>query len=238
MRALVMASVMAAPVMAQSSFSGPYVGVGFKTGFLKTAGSASKTTAAGGTDPYTVGSSTAEIINQSKTAFSGDLLAGMGWDMDDFFVGAEMFGSFGNANQSQVFNTIVNNGDPTDNVEATFSVGSRFGATARVGYVFTPSILGYIGVGVQIARLKTTWSDAYVDDIKTTTGSKNKTAFMFAPTVGIEGALMQNVSARLEYTFLKYPTQTVVATVSADEYSTLTVKPKEHQVRLALIYRF
>jgi len=228
---------MAAPVMAQSSFSGPYVGVGFKTGYLKTSASAAKVASSGGTSvAYTIGSGGPSISNQSKTAFAGDLLAGMGWDMDDFFVGAEMFGSFGNANVSQVFNTTSRD----LNLAGTFSVGSRFGVTARVGYVFTPSILGYLGLGAQVARVKTTWSDAVVstDNTAPAVGNTNKTAFIFAPTVGVEGALMQNVSARLEYTFLKYPTQTPVANASAYPQSSLTIKPKEHQVRLALVYRF
>lgn len=222
------AAAMSAPALAASAFSGPYLGVGVKTGFLKT--SASATNSADGA--YQYGSGTA--ASQSKTNFAGDLLAGCGWDLDDFFVGVEAMVSLGNAKNNQIFQTTVN----SYSVLGSLNVGTRFGLAGRLGYVFTPSVLGYVGLGAQVARVTTGWSDAYltVNNNSPATSSVAKTIYAFAPTVGVEAVLFDSTTARLEYTYIKYPTQNCKASDTTS--STLSVSPKEHQLRLALIWRF
>src|SRR5579864_5827543 len=128
-------------------------------------------------------------VDQNKRSVSGGVFAGYDKTVNGrFVVGAE--GGLDFASDDKVQSTI---GGSNYSVDPKYS----FDLTARAGYLVKPQTLLYVRVGYTNARVRTTITTP--GGIQSSSDARDG----WLVGAGVERAVAQNVSARLEYRYSK-----------------------------------
>ena len=146
--------------------------------------------------------------------FTGGLLAGYDWQMlPNWVVGIEA-----DASISSVESTLTVLGVNAVTAKSDWNAAVR----ARVGYLFTPNALVYVGAGYG-------WTDASVTTpLPAINNSQTFGGFQLA--AGVEAKIAQNWSARAEYVHTFYDAETYIGPVRW--------QPESGKYRLGVSYRF
>lgn len=196
---IVLATSLAAPfasIASAASFDGPYVGaqVGWQSEKMRDAKS----------------SFGAIPVDDNKRSVTGGLFAGYDKTINGRFVlGAE--GGLDFASDNEVTTSA---GGTSYSVDPKYS----FDLTARAGYLVNPQTLIYARGGYTSARVRTTITDA----AGVSSASNSQDGWVIGG--GVERAIAQNASARLEYRYSKL--------------SEGDGKDHRHRVLAGLSYRF
>lgn len=195
----ILATILAAPLataVSAAQFDGPYVGaqVGWQSEKMRDVKSSF------GVVP----------VDENKRSITGGVFAGYDKTINGrFVVGAE--GGLDFASDDKVQSTV---GGSNYSVDPKYS----FDLTARAGYLVTPQTLLYVRGGYTNARVRTTITNAAGIQ------SASDTEDGWLAGAGVERAIAQNVSARLEYRYSKL--------------SEGDGKDQRHRVLAGLSYRF
>ena len=196
---IVLATALAVPFASAASaapFDGPYVGaqIGWKSQKMR------NTSSTFGTIP----------VDQTKDSVTGGVFAGYDKTVGDRFVlGAE--GGIDFTSDADVTASVAGS---TYAVEPKYSLD----LSARAGYLLTPQTLLYVRGGYSNERVRTTIATGST----VRTDSENQDGWLVGG--GVERAINNNVSARLEYRYAKYDQD--------------NGKDESHRVLAGLSYRF
>lgn len=175
------------------------------------------------------------VLSASNSAgafgWVGGLMAGYGTVLNNwFYLGAEVFGSFSDAEGTTAAN-IAGPGALTDNITTT--VHGSYGIGLLPGVKIAENYLGYIRLGWNRANLREQ-VNVIVPGVlnQTATRSNNSNGFVFG--VGMEALLVDNWSIRGEYNHTWYESFTVTNPI----IGTCKVTPSDNQYMLGLLYHF
>jgi len=217
-----------------SSFSGFYAGVqagmNSTTGTLKISSLNSNNATRNSDSSTPIG----------KKSFLGGLFAGYGMGVGSCaYVGAELYGNFGDASQTLV------DASTQDADSKYFSVkmsrGYNLGAKVRLGYTISQQAMIFVGLGLEYAKTKLTSENVQTNELQTGFDKivkKNKAKINFAPSIGMDMFLNKNLFLRGEYTYVVGIKQKLEAQQAnnalANSKSTATIKANMTQQRFAL----
>ncbi len=183
-------------------------------------------------------------INLGKKNFVFGVFGGYGIDFNScFYVGPELYASFGsskvkilNQSDNQVSSKVF-----VVNLNKKYTVGGK----VRLGYTVSPKAMVFLGFGGEMNKyelksenIATAVAQTGVDLVV----KKSKNKFQFAPSVGMDMKLNQNIVIRGEYTYsmktkLKIaPAYIEVAT--SKRVADIKVNPENHRFELKVAYQF
>jgi outer membrane immunogenic protein len=196
---IVLATALAVPFASAASaapFDGPYVGaqIGWQSQKMR------NTDSSLGTIP----------VNDTKNSVTGGVFAGYDKTIGSRFV----LGAEGGIDFNSDADVTANVAGSTYAVEPKYN----FDLSARAGYLVTPQTLLYVRGGYSNERVRTTVATG--STIRT--NSENHDGWLVGG--GVERAINNNVSARLEYRYSKYDQN--------------NGKDESHRVLAGLSYRF
>ncbi len=226
-----------------SSFSGFYAGV--QAGINSTTGSS---TISGYVDNINnaAGVTSSQKTSVGKKSFLGGIFAGYGMAVGSCaYVGAEVYGNFGNASETLFdSSTLAVQGNSfIVKMKRTYS----FGAKVRLGYTVSQQAMIFLGLGLEYAKFNLQATNIYNQALTPQAGidlvtKKNKGKISFAPSVGMDVFLNKNVFVRGEYTYVIGIKQKLNASYvnTALVTQTAAVKANMNQQRftLGLGYKF
>ncbi len=206
------AAIAAAPAMAanNSPFTGFYVGAG-----------ATRDTADFSTKASIPGYSASN--DASGTGFGGNLFAGYGYTFcNGFYLGSEVFGSMTSLEHKTT--TSVSGFSNT----AKIDVKNSYGLSVLPGYMITNNTLAYARVGYVRSKLEISNSGFPSDKF-------NLNGVQYG--LGLQTALMNNLSLRGEYTYTNYQSESRSYTNNAGT-GTARLNPSTDQFGVSLAYNF
>ena len=211
-----------------NSFSGFYAGV--QAGMNRTSGE--HTVIGGGSGLVAnrvLGGDTKHSSN--KKAFLGGLFAGYGMGVGSCtYFGGEIYVNL--SNTSLLINKSTSgtfNGE-----KQTANNTYNFGAKARFGYTFSQKIMAFIGLGLERAN----WQ---IKDVSSATLKTSKSSFVFAPSVGVDMFMSNNIFVRGEFTYVNGPKVTIngsATTPIVNSGQTYKLKATQQRLALGVGYKF
>lgn len=213
----------------------PYVGIGvglsksqnaFKANFSNVIGSDSKT------------------LNMDGTGPNESLFVGIRNQQKNFFTGAEIFTTFHQLNVKRKENvfylTVV--GFPFFPIGTLdFEVNQKYsnGGSFHIG----KDITNFLDVFFKFDMFWSKFTIKYVNSNSPTThGQENKWLFGYAPGVGVQLKLTENIATRLDYSYRIYNefrSKNISQEMGvANTVITGRILPRVHQFALSLIYKF
>lgn len=148
--------------------------------------------------------------NTGIYGFAAGIHVGYGYTFSDLlYLGAEAY-----ANKQDVDFTRISSVFSASNTDSSVSseIGNSFGISILPGYHFSGSSLVYLRLGLNYAELSS---------LNNLTNATNYDIYKPAPEIGfgVREALTQNLSLALEYDWLKYYQQDMVANDATDHFS-------------------
>jgi opacity protein-like surface antigen len=148
------------------------------------------------------------------------------------YVGGELYTNFGNNNVG-----ISDEGHTKNTLKSTYNLGGK----VRLGYTVSQQAMIFVGLGMERAKfqLKTV-----TDQVKAGTYKKNKSAFTFAPSVGMDMFVNKNLFIRGEFTYVLAAKLKVdgaanrAAPLRATTNDTAKVSMNQQRFTLGLGYKF
>ncbi len=222
-----------------SSFSGFYAGV--QAGMNSTTGTLDMSSYLNRTGTATPANSK---FNAGKKSFLGGIFAGYGMGVGSCaYVGAEVYGNFGNAASTLYDSTDTEAG--AKNFKVTMKRGYNLGAKVRLGYTVSQQAMIFVGLGLEYAKstlqsenIQTTVAQTNVDKIV----KKSKGKISFAPSIGMDMFLNKNLFLRGEYTYVMGMKQKLeakqVGTTIASQTATMKLNTTQQRFALGLGYKF
>jgi len=248
-------------------FGGAYVGI---AGGLST--TSPKLSSDSKIDVWTDSTKTTKLVeisghhdheNYVKHSFNGSIFAGYGKTLKgSFYVGAEILANYFNTTiqDSYTYSITPINQGANYNPQGKFKVDNKWslGGALRLGYLLTPRAMIYALIGFDYSKFKVkdTMSNHYVDSNIdknfTITNQFSKCLPGFDPGLGVEMAVSDHLSVRLQYIFTFYDsyehTATKQDTVPWKKFSTISLpyeismntklNPSRGTVQLMLSYLF
>ncbi len=200
-----------------SNFSGFYAGVQAGVNYTK---SELKNVDTKGTD------------SNNKTSFTGGLFTGYGMGIgQSMYVGGEVYG---NLNSNKVLWL-----SPNGQAEIKTQNNGNIGAKVRLGYVFSPQTMIFLGLGLEHAQWKVKLNHlGRVARNAEKEYKKTISKVAFAPSIGTEMYVNKHIFVRGEYTYVAPVSGTLEA--KAANGSNLGVKStfNQHRFMLGLGYKF
>ena len=211
-----------------NSFSGFYAGV--QAGMNRTAGQ--HTVIGGGSGLVANRILGGDSKHSSNTkSFLGGLFAGYGMGVGSCtYFGGELYVNFSNAN------LLINKGTSGafNGEKQTAKNTYNFGAKARFGYTFSQKIMAFIGLGLERAK----WQ---IKDATSQTFKASKASFVFAPSVGMDMFMSNNLFVRGEFTYVNGPKVTINGSATApivNQSQTYKLKASQQRLALGVGYKF
>lgn len=213
-----------------NSFSGFYAGlqagVNSTSGTLKVTGFNNNAATSATTRPTTIG----------KKSFLGGIFAGYGMGVGSCaYVGAELYGNFGNSNAKLVDATEEDADSRYFNV--SMKRGYNLGAKVRLGYTVSPQAMVFLGLGLEYSKVELKSENIQNATPQTgveTTVKKNKRNINFAPSIGMDMFLNKNVFLRGEFTYVVGIKNKIEPKQASVVNGTATIKANMTQQRFAL----
>ena len=230
-----------------NSFTGFYAGVqagmNNTTGTYNIDGFLGRNSAAAPGNPGV--SSTKATIG--KRSFLGGIFAGYGMGVGSCaYVGAELYGNFGNTSQT-IYDTSTISNVNDRGLKVSMNRKYNLGAKVRLGYTVSPQAMIFLGLGLEYAKMELKSENIMDQAAAPQTGverfvKKSKGKISFAPSIGMDMFVNKNVFIRGEYTYvmgLKQTVSPVMANTAGTKF-TATVKTNLTQQRftLGLGYKF
>jgi opacity protein-like surface antigen len=171
-----------------------------------------------------------------NTGVLGGLFVGYGRVIDNscIYFGGEVYAGL-DGSKVETKDTAA---DGTVTSTAKVSRKNYYGLAARVGYFVTPSTLAYLRLGAEAGKWETTISvpGAVDPEEKNAKGSNNRISF--APGIGMETYLTNNMFLRADYSYLVGPKYTTSRKIRANLKEEAKVKISQHRMKLAIGYKF
>ncbi len=172
--------------------------------------------------------------SHNKTSFTGGLFTGYGMGIgQSMYVGGEVYG---NLNRDKVLWK-----DPSGEAEITTQNNGNIGAKVRLGYVFSPQTMIFLGLGLEHAQWKVKFNHLRavgrgVDKEYKKTISK----VAFTPSIGTEMYVNKHIFVRGEYTYVAPVNGTLKVKKGNGPHSNLDIKStfSQHRFMLGLGYKF
>jgi len=172
-----------------------------------------------------------------KKSFLGGIFAGYGMGVGSCaYVGAEVYGNFGNTS-TDIYDTSEVGNANDKNLKISVKRGYNLGAKVRLGYTVSQQAMVFVGLGLEYAKTQLMSQNIQTATAQTgitTTVKKNKGKISFAPSIGMDMFLNKNLFLRGEYTYVMGIKQKVNADQLGVIETTATTKVNMTQQRFAL----
>lgn len=204
----------------------------------------------------TSGSLNAQTFSAQTGAWNAlfGLFAGYGMQMNQMYVGAEIYGGFDGSKVNAYDDSGSGNGSATGGgAGAYYPLGkasvkrtSFYGLAPRVGFFATPSTLMYVKVGIEGGKWEASKTSSSTDQYsvaRNVTTKSNKNAVSFVPAVGFDMFLNKNVFLRAEYSYMFGPKITVKQDTTASgswggTYANHTFNVTQQVFKFGVGYKF
>lgn len=255
------AAILSATVFALSAtsayaepFSGPFIGIDL--GYDQFEGQeleSSKESGNSGTATYSYEGFSKED-GRSANGLNGGIFVGIDGRINSkLFAGVELRAGISNAKYAETYSekgSYTDTAFPNDNYsydesgKASLRAKESFSATARVGYLLNDSTGIYLRGGIVQTRFKLSDSDEFAvaddadgDPIYRKSIKDSNVGLLYG--AGLETALGENTSLRVEYNIAQYGgVFKKLHAYNNEEGDASSTKVSNHQVRLGLAYRF
>ena len=200
-----------------SNFSGFYAGVQAGVNYTK---SELKNVDTKGTD------------SNNKTSIIGGLFTGYGMGIgQSMYVGGEVYG---NLNRNKVLWL-----SPNGQAEITTQNNGNIGAKVRLGYVFSPQTMVFLGLGLDHGqwKVKLNYRGTVVRGVDSEY-TKTISKVAFSPSIGTEIYMNKHVFVRGEYTYVAPVRGTLEAKTMGGKDFPIESTFNQHRFMLGLGYKF
>jgi len=166
----------------------------------------------------TSGSKNAQVFSAKTGAWNAlfGVFAGYGMQINQMYVGAEVYAGFDSAKLDVYNDAGSGNGSATGGgAGAYYPVGkasiqrkSFYGFAPRAGFFVTPSTMLYLKLGVEAGKWEATKVSASNDQYaaaQNVTTKKSKNAMSFVPALGLDVFMTKNLFLRAEYSYMFGP---------------------------------
>lgn len=222
-----------------NSFSGFYAGV--QAGMNSTTGDLKMDSYL---DRVGATSTTDAKFNIGKKSFLGGLFVGYGMGVGSCaYVGAELYGNFGNTNSTLVDPSAGNSA--VKYFKVTMQRSYALGGKVRLGYTVSPQAMIFLGLGLEYAKLQLKSENLQSGTPQTgvdTVVKKSGRKISFAPSIGMDMFVNKNLFLRGEFTYVMGMKQKVsaahVGTVVLKPTAEMKVNMTQQRFALGLGYKF
>jgi len=200
------------------------------------------------------GSTNAQVQNLSAGKMNPlfGLFAGYGMQVDRMYFGGEIYGAFDSAKVETYNDSGSGQGSASGTgTGAYYPLGkasvkrtSFYGLAPRVGAFITASTMIYMKLGIEGGKWEATQTsssnDKYAPNVVT---KKTKNALSFAPGLGLDAFITNNLFLRAEYTYLFGPKVTLKQDTTASSswggtYANHTFQITQQSFKVGVGYKF